>query len=66
MALAPPSSEPGTDNQNIIVRDAREADVRTIQTIYAHQVLHGIATFEEVSPTADELPDDENHSEDGA
>lgn len=29
--------------------------MRTIQKIYAHQVLRGLATFEEVAPTTDEL-----------
>jgi phosphinothricin acetyltransferase len=27
----------------------------SVQTIYAHHVLHGLATFEEVPPSADEL-----------
>jgi phosphinothricin acetyltransferase len=38
-----------------IVRDARDADMAAIQAIYAHHVLHGLATFEEVPPSADEL-----------
>jgi L-amino acid N-acyltransferase YncA len=37
------------------VRDATAADMPAIQTIYAHQVLCGLATFEEVPPTAEEL-----------
>jgi len=45
-----PSLEPG-----IVVRNATEADVTTIHTIYAHEVLHGLATFEETPPTANEL-----------
>ncbi|MDB5486596.1 MAG: family N-acetyltransferase [Reyranella sp.] len=37
------------------VRDAREADIRFVQEIYAHHVLHGIASFEEAAPTVSEL-----------
>ena len=37
------------------VRDARPADMATVQAIYAHHVLHGRATFEEVPPSVDEL-----------
>jgi L-amino acid N-acyltransferase YncA len=39
----------------ILVRDAAAADMPAIQTIYAHHVLHGLATFEEVPPSAAEL-----------
>ena len=37
------------------LRPAREADVPAIQAIYAHHVLHGLATFEEVPPDAAEM-----------
>ena len=37
------------------VRDAGEADVAAIQAIYAHHVLHGVASFEEVPPTLEEM-----------
>lgn len=37
------------------VRDAADADLSTIQAIYAHHVLHGLASFEEVPPGVDEL-----------
>lgn len=37
------------------VRDARAEDMAAIQAIYAHHVLHGLATFEEVPPSAEEL-----------
>lgn len=40
---------------NIIVRDTEDADLPAIQTIYAGEVLEGLATFEEVPPTVDEL-----------
>jgi phosphinothricin acetyltransferase len=38
-----------------IVRDACEDDLPAIQAIYAHHVLHGLATFEEVPPSVDDL-----------
>jgi phosphinothricin acetyltransferase len=39
----------------VVVRDARAADMAAVQAIYAHHVLHGLATFEEVPPSVDEL-----------
>jgi L-amino acid N-acyltransferase YncA len=39
----------------IIVRDAAEADMAAIEKIYAQYVLQGLATFEEVPPSVDEL-----------
>jgi phosphinothricin acetyltransferase len=41
--------------QAVVVRDATEQDMAAIQAIYAKEVLHGLATFEEVPPTADDL-----------
>lgn len=38
-----------------VVRDAEAEDMAAIARIYAHHVLHGLATFEEVPPTADDL-----------
>ena len=37
------------------VRDANEGDMDAVQAIYAHHVLHGLATFEEVPPGAAEM-----------
>lgn len=37
------------------VRDAADADLPAIQFIYAHHVLYGLASFEEVPPGVDEL-----------
>lgn len=48
-AFAAPSAAP------LAVRDAEPADMAAVQAIYAHHVLHGRATFEEVPPTLDEL-----------
>ena len=45
-----PDGAPG-----VIVRDTRDSDMPVIQTIYAHHVAHGLASFEEVPPTSDEL-----------
>ena len=39
----------------IVIRDATEADMADVQRIYAHHVLTGLATFEEVPPTVDEM-----------
>lgn len=38
-----------------LVRDATLADMAAIQAIYAHQVLRGTASFEEVPPSTEEL-----------
>jgi L-amino acid N-acyltransferase YncA len=38
-----------------VVRDARAADMAAVQAIYAHHVLHGLATFEEVPPSVEEM-----------
>jgi phosphinothricin acetyltransferase len=48
------SGEPGT-GRSIVVRDALPADLPTIQSIYAHHVLRGLASFEEVPPDAAEM-----------
>jgi L-amino acid N-acyltransferase YncA len=39
----------------VIVRDARADDMAAVHAIYARHVLHGLATFEEVPPSVDEL-----------
>ena len=39
----------------ILVRDATEADMGIIQAIYAHHVLNGLATFEEVPPSVEQM-----------
>lgn len=40
---------------DILLRDASEADMAQIHAIYAHHVLHGRASFEEVPPALDEM-----------
>ena len=39
----------------MLVRPAVPQDLPAIQAIYAHHVLHGLASFEEVPPTLDEM-----------
>jgi phosphinothricin acetyltransferase len=57
ISLAPTTSalESGIGRQGITVRDAMEEDFPTIQTIYALEVLHGLASFEKAPPSAAEL-----------
>jgi phosphinothricin acetyltransferase len=44
-----------TPNATLTVRDACESDIGAVQAIYAHHVRHGLASFEEVPPSRDEL-----------
>jgi phosphinothricin acetyltransferase len=37
------------------IRPSTDADIEAITAIYAHHVLHGIASFEEVPPTPQEI-----------
>jgi len=39
----------------VIVRDAAEHDMAAVHDIYAYEVLHGVATFEEVPPSSAQL-----------
>jgi L-amino acid N-acyltransferase YncA/uncharacterized protein YjiS (DUF1127 family) len=39
----------------LTIRNASEVDMGRVQQIYAHHVLHGLATFEEAPPSTDEL-----------
>jgi len=39
------------------IRPAKPADIPEIQAIYAHHVLHGAGTFEEVPPSIEEMQD---------
>lgn len=39
----------------MVIRDATPADLPAITAIYAHHVLHGTGTFEEVAPDAAEM-----------
>jgi phosphinothricin acetyltransferase len=44
-----------TSRQAVLVRDATEQDMAVIQAIYAQEVLHGLATFEEVPPSVADM-----------
>jgi phosphinothricin acetyltransferase len=39
----------------LIIRPSRDADVASIAAIYAHHVLNGLASFEEVPPPVEEM-----------
>ncbi|HYD66449.1 GNAT family N-acetyltransferase [Azospirillum sp.] len=39
----------------MLIRDSRPDDLARIQAIYAHHVLHGLASFEEEPPDMEEL-----------
>lgn len=39
----------------LLIRDSRAEDLPAIAEIYAYEVLEGLATFEEVPPSAEEL-----------
>ena len=39
----------------LLVRPSRDDDVAAIAAIYAHHVLHGVASFEEVPPALEEM-----------
>jgi phosphinothricin acetyltransferase len=39
----------------MLVRPAAPADLPAIQAIYAHHVLHGLASFEEAPPSVEEM-----------
>jgi phosphinothricin acetyltransferase len=41
----------------ITLRDANDNDMESITAIYAHHVLTGTASFEEIPPTVDEITD---------
>ena len=38
-----------------LIRDATDADMATVTSIYAHHVQHGLASFEETPPDLDEM-----------
>ena len=49
-----PSNSPPVEPA-LVVRDSTEADVTSIQRIYAHYVLNALATFEETPPPFEEM-----------
>ena len=51
MTIPPARHEPSA----VRVRDAEDEDLAAVQAIYAHHVLNGLASFEEVPPAIEEL-----------
>lgn len=49
------TGDAATQADMITVRDARDDDMDAVHAIYAYHVLHGVASFEEVPPTLDEM-----------
>ena len=47
--------DPTANAAAVLVRDAREKDMTAVQPIYARHVLQGLASFEEVPPSLEEL-----------
>ena len=48
----PEHSSPDRRRREVVVRAASEADMVVVRDIYAHYVLHSLATFEETPPSA--------------
>jgi L-amino acid N-acyltransferase YncA len=42
-------------SDGLLVRPSRDDDVSAIAGIYGHHVLHGVASFEDVPPTVEEM-----------
>jgi L-amino acid N-acyltransferase YncA len=40
---------------SLAIRPSRDSDIAAIAAIYRHHVLHGVASFEDIPPEADEL-----------
>jgi L-amino acid N-acyltransferase YncA len=49
------ADNPGSSGAQALVRAASEADMEAVRDIYAHYVLHSLATFEETPPTLEEM-----------
>ncbi len=55
MIVVQPETSRSARDPNVIVRDARPSDMPAVEQIYAREVLQGLASFEEVPPTANDL-----------
>lgn len=44
-----------TQPNTIAIRDAHYSDIGTVHKIYSHHVLHGLASFEEVPPSLEDM-----------
>ncbi|MFO0989349.1 MAG: N-acetyltransferase family protein [Alphaproteobacteria bacterium] len=49
------ASKPAETARAVVIRASREADMPSVQRIYAHHVLHGFGSFEEEPPDLAEL-----------
>jgi phosphinothricin acetyltransferase len=49
------TAQPYRRTRQMEIRPATDADLPQIQSIYAHHVLHGTGTFEEVPPSVEEM-----------
>jgi len=49
------SSDGATPRRAIVIRAASESDMAAVRDIYAHYVLHSLATFEETPPTLEDM-----------
>lgn len=54
-AVGDTENETGRRGDGLTIRPAEDGDVPAIQAIYAHHVLHGIASFEEEPPDQAEI-----------
>ena len=50
-----PSQAEGHPRSGLVIRASREDDLDAITAIYGDHVLHGVASFEEIPPTPDEI-----------
>lgn len=41
--------------KSVVIRTAADADMPSVQAIYAHHVLHGLASFEVTAPSTEEM-----------
>jgi phosphinothricin acetyltransferase len=54
-ASSQPEGRAGTNPQGVVIRPSRDGDVAAITDIYFYHVLHGVASFEEVPPDAEDV-----------
>jgi L-amino acid N-acyltransferase YncA len=55
MAKSPGLGSESAPRDTTVIRAASELDMAAVRSIYAHYVLHSLATFEEIPPTLDEM-----------
>jgi L-amino acid N-acyltransferase YncA len=55
MAKSPGLASESAPRDATVIRAASELDMAAVRSIYAHYVLHSLATFEEIPPTLDEM-----------